>query len=424
MPRWVFILIGCVAISVGTTVYVAGGQDDAPDATAVVAGEGERGPANSEGAAVSDDQGEPDTSKMKLDPRVPVCEQVEDGKFCVSGRAALDLDEAIRVFDKQGPGASMAFMEAKLSEGASWVRECHQMIHIIGHEAARLYPIQEVVAVDNRMCQDGYLDGAMEGFADYSDEQEFWDGIASMCDPMLESGDRWKASSCAHSVGHAIAFRGVGNYRDAVKYCDAINKDLRDACGGGAIMGIVNPVEGSAVSDLGLPKYSTQDPKIIDATCTDIEQIYASVCLSILWTMYPDSWEAQVLLDRLLGLCPTSLDVDRCFDGYGSALYQKNLPTADERGETPEEVYAAAEPLLKRCYDLPASGIGGCVQGVTYSAIWWYTTVHSSDKGYISMCPVVKKQWQDRCGVAEREVRSGYSEESGNQGGSAWGEQP
>jgi hypothetical protein len=419
MPRWVVVLVACVAVSVGVTVYVSGGSSG--DARRVVATE----TGGSEGI-VAPENGQAgqglDTAGMKLDPRVPVCEQVSGDRFCVSGQAALDLDEAMQVFEAQGPAAAMKLLETKLSEGASWVRECHQMIHIIGHEAARLYPIREVVAVDNRMCQDGYLDGAMEGFADYSDEQEFWDGISVMCDPMIENGDRWKASSCAHSVGHAIAFRGVGNYREAVKYCDAIAETLRDACGGGAIMGIVNPVEGSAVSDLGLPKYSTLDPKIIDATCTGIEQIYASVCLSILWTMYPDTWEAQVLLDRLLGLCPKSLDVDRCFDGYGSAVYQKNLPTADERGESAEEVYSAAEPLLERCYKLPKDGVGGCVQGVTYSAIWWYATVHSSVEGYISMCPVVKEPWRERCAGSEREVSSGYSE-GGVDPQQEWGEQ-
>lgn len=342
------------------------------------------------------------------DPRVPVCDAPTQGEFCIKGIAAEDLNAALKIFDSSGPADALNYLLKKLDAGAEWSQQCHQMIHIIGHEAARLYPIADVVAVDNRMCQDGYLDGAMEGFSDYSDDAAFWEGITNLCLPMRTKGDVWKATSCAHSIGHAIAFRGVGNYRDAVRYCDALPEDLRGACGGGTIMGIVNPVEGSAVSDLGLPVYSTLDPKIIDATCTDIPLVYAEPCLSIQWTMYPSSWGKKQLLDRLAGVCPGSLVVHYCYDGYGSALYQKTLPTADERGETAAEVTGAARPLLQECYALPADGVAGCVQGVTYSAVWWYTTVHSSGGGYTSMCPEIPSKWRPSCETAERAVLSGY----------------
>lgn len=349
-----------------------------------------------------------DSPPGSYDPRVPVCGATTKGEFCIEGSAAEDLDAALAIFDRSGPTESLNYLLDKLDAGAEWSQQCHQMIHIIGHEAARLYPIADVVAVDNRMCQDGYLDGAMEGFSDYSDDVEFWEGIKNLCLPMRAEGDAWKATSCAHSIGHAIAFRGVGNYREAIRYCDALPEDLRSSCGGGAIMGIVNPVEGSAVSDLGLPVYSTLDPKIIDATCTDIPVVYAEPCLSIQWTMYPSSWDKRQLLDRLAVVCPDSLVVHFCYDGYGSALYQKTLPTADERGETAAEVTGAARPLLQECYRLPTVGIAGCVQGVTYSAVWWYTTVQSSGNGYTSMCPEVPSKWRQSCETAEEAVLSGY----------------
>lgn len=342
------------------------------------------------------------------DPRVPACGSTAKGEFCIQGTAAEDLDAALEIFDSSGPADSLNYLLGKLDAGAEWSQQCHQMIHVIGHEAARLYPIADVVAVDNRMCQDGYLDGAMEGFSDYSTDEEFWEGIKNLCLPMRAQGDAWKATSCAHSIGHAIAFRGVGNYREAVHYCDALPADLRSSCGGGAIMGIVNPVEGSAVSDLGLPVYSTLDPKIIDATCTDIPLVYAEPCLSIQWTMYPPSWGKRQLLDRLADVCPRSLAVHYCYDGYGSALYQKTLPTADDRGETSAEVTGAARPLLQECYALPADGVAGCVQGVTYSAVWWYTTVQSTGKGYDSMCPEIPSKWRPSCAAAEKAVLSGY----------------
>lgn len=409
MKRWIFPALGVVLMAASAMVYVAVGGTDSSVPT---------GPTATTGAGPTAEPEATEGYGVKFDPRVPVCGQGNNVKFCVKGQAALDLNEAMLVFEKSGPAAALKILETKLAEGAAWVKECHQMIHIIGHEAARLYPIRDVVDVDNRMCQDGYLDGAMEGFADYTNENEFWAGIKTMCSPMMDEGDMWKATSCAHSVGHAIAFRGVGNYRDAVKYCDVLHPSLQDACGGGAVMGIVNPVEGSAVSDLGLPKYSTLDPEVIDETCTDIPLVYAKPCLSILWTMYPDDWSAEKLLGRLLDLCPRSLDEDRCFDGYGSALYQKNLQTVDERGETAEDVYAAAYPLLQECYGLPKNGVGACVQGVTYSAIWWYTTVRSTAAGYRSMCEDVPVNWRDRCLGAEREVRSGYSEETTKEPGS------
>lgn len=342
------------------------------------------------------------------DARVPLCGKTEGAQFCVKDTAARDLDAALSIFDKSGPAEALDYLLEKLEGGAEWSQQCHQMIHIIGHEAARLYPIADVVAVDNRMCQDGYLDGAMEGFSDYSNDEDFWKGIAEMCVPMIEAQDAWKATSCAHSIGHAIAFRGVGNYREAVRYCDAIPEMLRNSCGGGAIMGIVNPVEGSAVSDLGLPVYSTLDPEIIDATCTGIDLVYAEPCLSIQWTMYPGDWGKEELLSRLRNVCPGTISPFYCFDGYGSALYQKTLPTADERGETAQEIYEVSIPLLDECYELVKEGIPGCVQGVTYSAVWWYTTVHSSGDGYISMCPAVRPAWRDKCVGSERTVLSGY----------------
>ena len=400
----VVLALGGAGIATSFTIWQGGDQTE-------VAGAEQVGDGQSTGGGVEDGVGQDlqtSPTDTNYDARIPLCGKTEGEQFCVKGSAARDLSAALSIFDKSGPAEALDYLSEKLEGGVEWSQQCHQMIHIIGHEAARLYPIAEVVAVDNRMCQDGYLDGAMEGFSDYSTDDEFWKGIAEMCVPMIEAQDSWKASSCAHSVGHAIAFRGVGNYREAVQYCDAIPEMLRSACGGGAIMGIVNPVEGSAVSDLGLPIYSTLDPKIIDATCAGIELLYAEPCLSIQWTMYPGEWDKETLLTRLGKVCPSTISPFYCFDGYGSALWQKTLPTADARGETAEEIYEVSVPLLEECYGLGKEGASGCVQGVSYSAVWWYTTVHSSGDGYISMCPAVQPAWREKCAGAERTVLSGY----------------
>lgn len=408
MKRGFYLILGFIVLSIGAggVAYVSlsdGAIDEAIETSPVSDSTDQQnvpeGTSNTDSGAAEN---------AKYDPRVPVCGEDAENKFCISGEAANDLNDALRIFDKTGPADALNHLQKRLDEGAQWTQQCHQMIHIIGHDAARLYPISEVVAVDNRMCQDGYLDGAMEGFADYANDKEFWEGIARVCQPMLDEGDSWKASSCAHSVGHSIAFRGVGNYKEAVTYCDAIPEVLRNACGGGAIMGIVNPVEGSAVSDLNLPKYSTLPVETIDATCEGIALVYAEPCLSILWTMYPMDWSKDKLLAQLNKVCPKSASLHYCYDGYGSALYQKSLPLADDRGETPKEVFEISRPLLDECYILPVGGRTGCVQGVVYSAVWWYTTVHSSGKDYLTMCNVVKPEYKTKCEQSERAVLSGY----------------
>lgn len=344
------------------------------------------------------------------DARIPVCGVAEGVTFCVDGAAAEALGKAMVVFDKEGPAAALALLEGQLANGAEWVDQCHQMIHIIGHQAARDYPMPEVLAVDNRMCQDGYVDGAMEGFADYSEEQEFWDGVRDLCLPFMQ--DSWKAQSCAHGMGHALAFRGVMDYKEAVHYCDLLPKEIRFSCGGGVIMGLTNPVDGSAISVAGIPKHTSQPPEEIDKTCDGIRLEYAEPCLTILWTLYPGDWDAETLLERLHRVCQTAASADHCYDGYGSALYKKSLLSIEERGETPEVVRESALRIAAECEKV-GDGEAWCIQGVAYSAAWWWTTLKSTMDGYISICADLKPTVQERCEVAEAEMRRGYGQESG-----------
>jgi hypothetical protein len=136
---------------------------------------------------------------------VPICGKADGATFCVTGEAADALSAAFDVLDASGPADALAYLDEQLRAQVSWVDQCHQMIHILGHESARRYSMPEILAIDNRMCQDGYLDGAMEGFADYSDDDTFWDGVRTLCVPFI--GHSWKASSCGHGMGHALAQR-------------------------------------------------------------------------------------------------------------------------------------------------------------------------------------------------------------------------
>jgi hypothetical protein len=346
----------------------------------------------------------PESSPIDPDrhPLVPYCDEGTYA-FCVGGEPAEVLTEAMNIFDVDGPAAALLHIQSYVDSGVGWTDQCHQMLHVVGHEAARAVPMEEVFEIDNRLCQDGFLDGAMEGFADYTTEEEFWRGVEQLCRPLAG----WKAQSCAHGMGHAIAFRVAVDHREAANFCDLVPEPIRFSCVGGVVMGITQPVDGSALTKAGAPKYTDQPPEVIDQTCEGLKLEYSSACYTLLWTLYPSAWDADTLLTRLDKVCAVSQSPEHCYDGYGSALYQRRLMPIETRGETGQEVRAAAVPLIDECLVL-GENAPWCMQAFSYSAAWWYTTLHSTMQGYVSMCDEVSGESKKRCLDGEDEIRRGY----------------
>lgn len=154
----------------------------------------------------------------------------------------LRLDEYLQeqqiitvILNEKGLEEAFSYVSQRASSSPSFVRECHPLMHYLGHEAYHSFneSISQALAGADEMCNSGYTHGVVQSFfkhmpnSDLSAEQ-----ICSV--EMKPSYDFWQ---CYHGLGHGYMIATNRNIDDSLIKCSHINNaEAEDACINGSFM--------------------------------------------------------------------------------------------------------------------------------------------------------------------------------------------
>lgn len=336
-----------------------------------------------------------------LDPaqfaeRIVQCGQAAAGEACFRAEELAAVTDIVAMVHSHSPTAALDEMRRQLDAGAVWAGNCHNVAHAVGHEATVTYTLLELFDMDERMCTDGFLDGVMEGFADATSGAEFWLGVRHLCDTYPVNS--WKASSCAHGIGHALVRRVDRTYAAAATHCLLLQEVLQSSCGTGVMMALAvfANMAGGTTADTG-----TAGIDALVRTCDDLAPSITYPCLFKVWILAPATTDPEQLISAMADNCTRQVAAEVCFMGVGYAIFEKVANSIEARGETPAETQQQAAVLLERCREF-GDGAAGCAYGIGWASAVWHESSNSSTAGFASPCVLVDAVLSDGCsaGVA------------------------
>jgi hypothetical protein len=164
------------------------------------------------------------------------------------------------------------------------IDECHQLMHLVGHEAYYKYgnDFESALAANQgRLCLSGYTHGIEAQAATSRDLEQ----IFTFCKLLKERG--LNDGPCYHGVGHS-AFEYTKNVRDSLLFCDSLaggpEQDLTN-CYRGIFSEVGNAMNGDdANSSTAITPLADRsqyiDPQKPFLVCDMLEKTYQDSCYS------------------------------------------------------------------------------------------------------------------------------------------------
>lgn len=141
------------------------------------------------------------------------------------------------IIQKQDPLVAMKRLD-QIQQNDSWVQgQCHQIIHVIGHNAYKKYgSVDGAMKYTNELCWSGYYHGVMEAYmAQYNDQQL----MAKMPDICHQTSKSYSFDyyNCLHGLGHGVTIRFDNDIMKGLPFCKAlVGSWEQQSCYSGAFM--------------------------------------------------------------------------------------------------------------------------------------------------------------------------------------------
>ena len=251
---------------------------------------------------------------------------------CLKGERGMLISCLENYFNPKIHDLNSAHQSIKELEGLSTkypavIEVCHNIAHDLGEETILVTKGDVSFEPGYEFCDAGFYHGLFEGTALYESTAKLGKEIVGLCEKynML-----FATGGCSHSLGH-IAYWRTGDFQDAIKLCEIVDKANKDKpvigadCAGGVTMTyILDYVEREqSISQI------TFNKPIIPLTITNpftlcenitLEDLKAG-CLSHVWLFYTNG---GALPEKYMSLCDkyasTDLEADQCYYGFGQSL--------------------------------------------------------------------------------------------------------
>jgi hypothetical protein len=256
--------------------------------------------------------------------------------------------------------------------------QCHQLIHVIGHEAYFKYgSLADAYTKGDSFCWSGYYHGITEqAVGDLGPDRmrkEANTVCASLAAKQKYSFDHY---NCVHGLGHGFMTVESFDLFKALKTCDILNdKWEKDSCYGGVFMENVMV----AVRENGQSQYLR--PNELMYPCTAVETTYKGQCY-LMQTSYALQQTGYdfALVAKLCQELPDSNFVSTCYQSLGR----------DASGSTVSDI-----PKTKANCEKSLDGLGleSCVLGAARD----FVSFHHSDAQAKELCNAFEQPLADRC---------------------------
>lgn len=143
-------------------------------------------------------------------------------------------DTLTSLLTQQGAGEAFAYARQRLPADASFARDCHPLMHGLGHAAFAHYGSYAAAsAIQDEMCNSGYVHGLIEAFFSQSDNLERT--VVETC-PVSGVQDlrQWQ---CYHGIGHGLMLVQNRQVASSIGQCERLPSEFAvKACVNGVYM--------------------------------------------------------------------------------------------------------------------------------------------------------------------------------------------
>ena len=286
-----------------------------------VFGSGERGSgpqvATVGGAAAPAEAADPLTLLSDAPP-----ESVEDCTTRTVGKPNCYRDYFAEVMRNEGADVAVAEIAA-LSESDEYVaRDCHQVVHDLGNDAAEHYgDVGIALTYEGSACWSGYYHGVVEYAISQFNGTELFDEMPNICTTAAEREYSFTHYNCVHGLGHGVMLNTDGDLFGSIPYCETLpDRWELSSCVGGAIMENVVSAQQGIRTDL-----RTDD---LIYPCNVIGDDYVDECFAMQtsWMLYNLGYADENFAEAF-AICDTVQTdmVDNCYRSMGRDISGSSL---------------------------------------------------------------------------------------------------
>ncbi len=294
------------AVLAGLNPAVFGDGDDAGTAQAASAG----GPGAIDG-----------TDALALLSDAPP-ENVDECTTRTVGKSNCYRDYFAEVMRTEGADVAVAEIAALSETDDHVARDCHQVVHDLGNDAAEHYgDVGIALTYEGSACWSGYYHGVVEYAISQFEGTELFDEMPNICRTAAAEQYSFTHYNCVHGLGHGVMLNLDGDLFGSIPYCETLPDHWElSSCVGGAIM--ENVVSGQQ----GIQTDVRSDDLIYP--CNVIGDDYVDECFAMQtsWMLFQLGYEDENFAEAF-AICDTVRAdmVDNCYRSMGRDISGSSL---------------------------------------------------------------------------------------------------
>lgn len=141
----------------------------------------------------------------------------------------------VQLLKTQDAKASLDYLRSAIQSDTALARECHPILHHLGHEAYATYKdFEKTVSYQDGLCNSGYTHGAIEAHFMASDDINTT--LQTTC-PSQANAVSFTLWQCYHGMGHGVMYVTGKDLAESTTLCETLPSTFaRQSCSNGAYM--------------------------------------------------------------------------------------------------------------------------------------------------------------------------------------------
>ena len=133
-----------------------------------------------------------------------------------------------------GSAESFALLRQRIADNPSVARECHPLLHMVGHAAFEHYKgFADALANQDELCNSGYIHGVIEAAFEQSTD---WTATMQAVCP-AGAAQTYRQWQCFHGVGHGLMYAQQKDVPKSLALCEQLPTQFAvQSCANGVFM--------------------------------------------------------------------------------------------------------------------------------------------------------------------------------------------
>lgn len=140
-----------------------------------------------------------------------------------------------KVLQEKDAKASLDLLRNAIKNDTSLARECHPLLHHLGHAAYKKYGgFEKSISYQDGLCNSGYTHGTIE--AHFMASKDTQATLQTTC-PGKDAKETFQVWQCYHGIGHGVMYHTNKDLAQSLSMCENLATDFaQNACANGAFM--------------------------------------------------------------------------------------------------------------------------------------------------------------------------------------------